>query len=344
MAKQSNNRVRLSVIVPGYNGTDTADAQWTRCVRSIVAATGDEDEIILVDDGSRDGAPIVDSLAAEFASCRVIHKPNGGVCSARNCGLDAARGEFVTFVDFDDAITADVYERALAELQKSDADVCLFGVKVVWTDLGVSKIDTPPTERLGVLAPADVARLSSVCLFNYVWNKVYRAEFLSRQNLRFEVDGVACEDVIFNLQVVMHGATWCSVACVGYYYYREGTTVLSSYRKIIRRAETLCQQTWNQYRELSGTNWDSSLNRYRVSEASIVRNEWTNRWRPGAPKGWSAKWAFLKENAQYFPKPLMLIFLKQAVRTFLRRHCYFKWIRRWMIFRTYPHAVKTQRG
>lgn len=329
-----SGRVRLSVIVPGYNATD---AQWTRCVRSIIAATSDADEIILVDDGSRDGAPIVDSFG-----CRVIHKANGGLGSARNCGLDAARGKYVTFVDCDDEVTADVYECALAELKKSDADVCLFGVKIVWTDLEVSKIDAPATESLGVLAPADVARFSRACLFNYACNKVYRAGFLSRQKLRFEVEGVPCEDVIFNLQVVMRGATWCSVSCVGYYYYREGITILSAYKKTIRRGMSLCQQTWNYYRQMSGADWDSSLNRYRVSEADIVRSEWADRWRPGAPRGWSVKWGFLKKNAQYFPKPLLLVFLKQAVRTFLRKHCYFKWIRRRMIFRTYPHAARTK--
>ena len=330
----SDYQVRLSVIVPGYNATD---AQWTRCVRSLLAATGDKDEIILVDDGSRDGAPIIDTFG-----CRVIHKPNGGLGSARNCGLDAARGEVVTFVDSDDEVTADVYECALAELQKSISDVCLFGVKTLWGDLGVSKVDAPDTKSLGVLAPADVARLSRACLFNYAWNKVYRAEFLSRQKLRFEIEGVPCEDVIFNLQAVMRGARWCSVACVGYRYYRQGTTLLSSYKKGIRKGLSLCQQTWNQYRELSGTNWDSSLDRCMVSEAGIVQSEWAERWRPGAPKGWSVKWAFLKENAQYFPKPLALVFLKQAVRMFLRRYCYFKWIRRRMIFHRYPDAVRTK--
>lgn len=137
----SNGRVRLSVIVPGYNATD---AQWTRCVHSLLAATSDRDEIILVDDGSSDGAPIVDTFG-----CRVIHKSNGGPGSARNCGLDVARGEFVAFVDCDDEVTADVYECALAELQKSGSDVCLFGVKTVWVDLGVSKMDVPETKSLG---------------------------------------------------------------------------------------------------------------------------------------------------------------------------------------------------
>ncbi len=323
--------VRLSVIVPGYN---TSEEQWIRCIRSLIVATSEADEIILVDDGSNDGAHFLDSLG-----CRVVHKPNGGLSSARNCGLEMARGDFVTFVDSDDEVAQDVYELALAEMGVSRADVCLFGVKTLWTEVGLSKIDVPDTQCYGELNPQNIVLLSKKCLLNYAWNKVYRRNFLVHNRLRFELEGVPCEDIIFNLQVAMCGAIWCSVNHVGYLYYRQDGTLLSSYKKTIRKGLVLCRETWIKYRK---TNEETSLglDRYVLSDERIARYEWDNVWRKGTPYGWGAKWVFLKRNACFFRGPLALHFLKQTVRTFARRHCYFKWIRRWMIRRLYPYATE----
>ena len=88
--------VKLSVIIPGYN---TPEAWWRRCVDSVKRPLGPDDEIILVDDGSSDGAKFLDTLG-----CKVIHKQNGGLASARNAGMAVAQGEFVTFVDSDDEV------------------------------------------------------------------------------------------------------------------------------------------------------------------------------------------------------------------------------------------------
>lgn len=332
MTRQGKSgHVRLSVIVPGYN---TSEEQWIRCIRSLIAATREEDEIILVDDGSRDGARFLDSFG-----CRVIHKPNGGLGSARNCGMEVARGDFITFVDSDDEVTQGVYELALAEMGKMRSDVCLFGVKTLWTDIGLSKTDVPETKCYGPLKPQDVVTLSRKCLLNYACNKVYRSGFLARHRLRFELEGVPCEDIIFNLQVAMCGAIWCSVDHVGYLYYRMDGTLLSSYKKTIRKGLILCREMWIKYRK-SNDETSSELGRYVLSDECVARYEWTNLWQRGTPYSWGAKWVFLKRNVCFFRGPLALHFLKQAVWTFARQHCYFKWIRKRMIRRLYPYATE----
>lgn len=332
MTRQGKSgHVRLSVIVPGYN---TSEEQWTRCIRSLIAATREEDEIILVDDGARDGAHFLDSLG-----CRVIHKPNGGLGSARNCGIEMARGDFITFVDSDDEVTQDVYELALAEMGKMRSDVCLFGVKTLWTEVGLMKTDVPETKCYGTLKPQDVVTLSRKCLLNYAWNKVYRRDFLMRHKLRFELEGVPCEDIIFNLQVAMCGSIWCSVDHVGYLYYRMDGTLLSSYKKTVKKGLTLCRAAWIRYRDLHRGAY-SELNRYVLSDARIVHYEWDNIWRKGAPCDLATKWAFLRQNAKSFRGLLFFHFLKQASRTIVRRHFYYKWIRRRMILRLYPYATE----
>ena len=97
----------ISVIVPVYN----VEKFLVKCVDSILAQTYTNLEIIIVDDGSPDNCPaICDELAKKDSRIKVIHKENGGASSARNAGLDIAKGEYIGFVDGDDYIAKDMYE------------------------------------------------------------------------------------------------------------------------------------------------------------------------------------------------------------------------------------------
>ena len=92
---------KISIIVPVYNCVKFLPA----CINSIAGQECSSFECILVNDGSSDGSgALCDEISRHDPRFRVIHKSNGGVCSARNAGLDAARGEFVLFCDQDDRI------------------------------------------------------------------------------------------------------------------------------------------------------------------------------------------------------------------------------------------------
>lgn len=109
---------KVSVIVPVYN----AEKYLRECVDSILGQTLSDIELILVDDGSTDSSPaICDRYAEQDARVQVIHKPNGRAASARNAGLRAASGEYVAFVDSDDWISPEMYEKML----ETGADVTL---------------------------------------------------------------------------------------------------------------------------------------------------------------------------------------------------------------------------
>ena len=90
---------KISVIVPVYN----VEKYLPRCIDSILSQTFTDFELLLIDDGSPDNCgKICDEYAAKDSRVRVFHKPNGGVSSARNLGLDNARGEWIAFIDSDD--------------------------------------------------------------------------------------------------------------------------------------------------------------------------------------------------------------------------------------------------
>ena len=100
----AGKNMKLSIIIPVYNAEKTLD----RCVESILVQEFRDYEIILVDDGSPDGCPeICDRWAEKDGRIRVIHKENGGPGDARNAGIDAATGEWLSFIDCDDAIEPD---------------------------------------------------------------------------------------------------------------------------------------------------------------------------------------------------------------------------------------------
>ena len=119
-----NGQPLITVIIPVYNIME----YLPRCVHSVIAQTYKNLQIILVDDGSTDGtAQLCDELAAEDPRISVYHKENGGSSSARNLGLGKAQGEYIGFVDSDDHIEADMYEKLYTGMIKSGAYIAQVG-------------------------------------------------------------------------------------------------------------------------------------------------------------------------------------------------------------------------
>ena len=117
----------ISVIVPVYKVENFLD----RCVESIVGQTYENLEIILVDDGSPDNCPAMcDEWAEKDSRIRVIHKENGGLCSARNAGMDIAAGDYLGFVDSDDCIEPDMYQLLVENAVSTQADISRCGIFV----------------------------------------------------------------------------------------------------------------------------------------------------------------------------------------------------------------------
>lgn len=114
----------LSVIVPVYN----VKPYLSKCINSIISQTYKNIEIILVDDGSTDGSgEICDKYSMHNSRIKVIHKKNGGLASARNAGIDVAKGDFLGFVDSDDWIESDMYEELISGLISSNSKIACCG-------------------------------------------------------------------------------------------------------------------------------------------------------------------------------------------------------------------------
>ena len=118
------NEELISIIVPVYN----VEAYIHQCIKSIIEQSYKNLEIILVDDGSKDkSGKICDDYARKDKRIKVIHKKNGGLSDSRNAGITVATGKYIAFVDSDDWIEKNMYEKMYNECEKFGADICICG-------------------------------------------------------------------------------------------------------------------------------------------------------------------------------------------------------------------------
>ena len=188
--------IKYSVIIPVYNSEKTI----ARCLDSLTAQNRDDVQIIVVNDGSRDGSEeIILRLAGENPSIEYVYQDNAGVSRARNTGLSHAKGTYVTFVDSDDYVTDDYFS---VLDQAEDCDLLVFAHQVIGNGPDVTalfaRLQTLTTswDRLVLL-------LSSRRIMS-PWDKRFRRSIIEEKTIRF-IEGMSTgEDFNFCLACAMH--------------------------------------------------------------------------------------------------------------------------------------------
>ena len=206
---------KVSIIVPVYN----VEKFLQKCLDSIVEQTLKEIEIICINDGSPDNSlEILNEYASKDDRIIVISQENQGLSAARNAGLKIATGEYIGFVDSDDYIELNYYEKLYNTACKNDSDIALTTIlkhkkkylrynvlhkkeKVAYTLNDKMKISEDNTHRIF-----------------YVWNKIYRKSLLDKYQMSFPV-GRVFEDVLFNLKTIYYANSIVSVPNTKYNYF-----------------------------------------------------------------------------------------------------------------------------
>ena len=177
----------VSVIVPIYN----AEKYLHRCVDSILAQTYKDFELLLINDGSTDRSKdLCDALALKDNKIRVFHKQNGGASSARNYGLENAIGEYICFIDADDRVDCNYIERLLP-INGEDMVVCSFMSDTMST-FYLSEI-VRDKHNIGKNLHILIDHMA-ICS---PWSKILRRDIIERNNIRFDVNVSAGEDLLF---------------------------------------------------------------------------------------------------------------------------------------------------
>ncbi len=210
----------ISVIVTAYN----IEGYIERGVLSICAQTYRNLEILVVDDGSTDGTGrLCDSLAKQDARVRVIHKRNGGPAEARNVAIAEAKGRYIGFVDGDDWIDPDMYEKMLSALKEQGADLAICRYRQVHKTHTVDgSVDRAVLFEGQEALQYYVEETKEYQIQNAAWNKLYKKEIL--QDLTFPA-GKWYEDIMFATMAL--GRAECCIyldtACYNYIIDREGS-------------------------------------------------------------------------------------------------------------------------
>ena len=239
----------ISVIVPVYNRKETLG----RCVQSLRSQTYEELEIILVDDGSTDGSgALCTELSKEDVRIRVIRKENGGVSSARNAGIEAAKGDYLMFADSDDYVEPDMAEKMLKGIGDDDIAICGFHHHYQGRDI-IRIPDVP-----GHSGEENFLALYGQGFLNMPWNKLYRRKLAGK----FDEDLSLGEDLLFNLDYLQRVDGISVVKEALCHYMQDDTGVsLSSQKRADRLdlAKRIWKETHSFYRELSGHEDESGI-------------------------------------------------------------------------------------
>lgn len=196
----------ISIIVPVYK----ASMHVHKCVDSILDQTYKDFELILINDGSPDDSgEICEDYALKDSRVIVKHKQNGGVSSARNMGLDIAKGKYIMFVDSDDWIESNTLETLSDQIKSNHSDAIIFGLVKSLT----SNNQLVKSEFNGFYKESEINISELVSNFVYYlnsagmqpsWMYVFKASIIFEHKLRFNKNLVLYEDFDFNLRYLKH--------------------------------------------------------------------------------------------------------------------------------------------
>ncbi len=226
----------VSIIVPVYN----AKKSLPRCIDSILDQEYTDFELLLVDDGSKDGSgEICDTYAAKDARVRVIHKENTGVSDTRNLALDQAQGTYLQFLDSDDWITPNATRLLIESAEQNDCDMVISDFYRV---VGERVSHKGTIEEEGVLTREAFADLmmESPADFYYgvLWNKLYRREIVEKYKLRMDPKISWCEDFMFNLEYIRHCEKVFVLQVPIYYYVKTKGSLATQGMNISKTIKT----------------------------------------------------------------------------------------------------------
>lgn len=237
--------IAISVIIPVYNVKDYIKD----CLDSVVAQRFPNKEVIIVDDGSTDGSgDICDAYAAKHADFRVIHKPNGGLSSARNRGIDEARGEWLIFLDSDDIWTdSDCLQKLYSYAKKLNLNIVRFEYQAV-------------NEKLEHIEPRsyDKSNIEGRVIDNYelvkfgISGEWFAVLYLLRKdiigNLRFNEKTKFQEDIDFYSRLFASRELCCGYLDERMYLYRKRTASITTTARIsnLEGSFSLCDVFYNE--------------------------------------------------------------------------------------------------
>ena len=224
---------KVSIIVPVYNSCEII----SRCIESILQQTYYNLEILIIDDGSTDGSvDICREYELKHKRITFIPSSHAGVSLVRNIGLDKVTGDYVMFVDGDDYVKKTYVEKMVAGIEKeSDCDMCICSYeRVIYGGLYPIK----PLQKAGIYSKVrylkNTLKDPGHHYFGVLWNKIFKTEFIRKENIRFNKDISLGEDFVFSLEYLRNAKKVNVINDKLYLYcYQEKSTLSRIHKKTV---------------------------------------------------------------------------------------------------------------
>lgn len=205
---------KLSIIVPVYN----VEKYLPKCLESLIKQTLKDIEIICVNDGSMDNSlAILKEFASRDSRIRIIDNQHQGVAKTRNTGIEQSTGEYIGFVDSDDYIDIDFFEKLYNSATKSNSDIAIASILKHKNFFNI--YNAKYTKEETAITIQDKIKLceDKKHFFFYAWNKIYHSGFIKENNIKFS-EGQIYEDVMFAIKALYYSNKIISVYGTKYHY------------------------------------------------------------------------------------------------------------------------------
>lgn len=219
--------VKITVIVPAYN----VEEWFPRCIESILNQTHRALEIIVINDGSTDGtAQLINEYAKMDDRIVAVHQENAGLIEVRERGIEMATGKYIGFVDGDDEIEPDMYERLLENALQYDAEISQCGILYCFYDGRTKKMHG--TEKVSVFNSVEGYRelMQGICMEPSLCNKLYKSELL--QDSCPDKSIVNNEDLLRNSVLFSRARKSVLEDFCGYHYWRRSESMSNNARAV----------------------------------------------------------------------------------------------------------------
>lgn len=212
----------VSIVVPVYR----AESYLAACVDSILTQSVGDFELLLIDDGSPDNSgALCDGYAKRDERVRAIHKENGGVSSARNLGIEQAKGRYIVFIDSDDYVSPD-YLRHMLEAEETasagEKNVLVISDYQPFTETGLEERAFPEEMTMDLVPGGTTARQFREMVFAFrifpPYCKLYRTDIIRFHGLRFDTSIRTAEDFDFNRRYLDYVERICYIPSICYHY------------------------------------------------------------------------------------------------------------------------------
>lgn len=309
----NNSKPTVSIIVPAYN----AEKYICMLIDSILAQTFKDFELLLVDDGSIDSTPqILDQYAEKDSRIKVLHKKNGGVSSARNCGLDNAQGKFITFADSDDYLFPDCIEMMVKEGEDYDLLIC--SCQGATRDVSIKELSEKRKVTTDCICAKNIKEMAEVVpKIGYkntsVWNQLFKKSIIEEHHIRFE--HIQREDELFSFTFFQYINSVKRFFFEGYVYIDTPFSLSKKHSEIVEKdwidkMETIYENILKRF-SITNKDYDAIIN-YRMAismsryimkgyykDTRVPRGTRMTRWKEIRNDNWVKKRFVLKKLSRF---------------------------------------------